>query len=180
MMNEQEIIDKYKQFYPLLYSITKNIHGDVELKKELISAGLVGFMEAVKKYNPRYGTKFSTYAYLKIKGEILNELKKHTVYTNKVTQYAEFTDSSIQDIIETTNVLESEEITEKREEIKKLRQAIKKLKPEYQELLYHHYFEDNSIKQISEESGFSDTWLWECEKIALNELKIELQKVKNE
>lgn len=44
--------------------------------EDLFSAGLTGLLSAVRQYNPRAGTSFETYARLRIRGSILDELRR--------------------------------------------------------------------------------------------------------
>ena len=44
--------------------------------EDLRQAGMIGLMKALDKYTPNPNTKFSTYAYFWIKGEILEEIRK--------------------------------------------------------------------------------------------------------
>jgi RNA polymerase sigma factor for flagellar operon FliA len=44
--------------------------------EELYSAGLSGLLNAVRNYNPRAGTAFETYARLRIRGAVLDELRR--------------------------------------------------------------------------------------------------------
>lgn len=45
-------------------------------KEELISGGIMGLFDALDKYDVNKGTQFKTYASLRIKGAILDELRK--------------------------------------------------------------------------------------------------------
>jgi len=45
-------------------------------KEEIISAGIVGLIDALDKFNSAMGIKFKTYAEHRIKGAILDELRK--------------------------------------------------------------------------------------------------------
>lgn len=45
-------------------------------KEELISGGIMGLFDALDKYDANKGTQFKTYASLRIKGAILDELRK--------------------------------------------------------------------------------------------------------
>ena len=45
-------------------------------KEDLTSAGIVGLLDALDKFNPRMGIKFKTYAEHRIRGAILDELRK--------------------------------------------------------------------------------------------------------
>lgn len=51
----------------LIYSIASKFKGD---KEDLFQAGCLGLLDAYKKYNPNYNTKFTTYAYPFIMGEM--------------------------------------------------------------------------------------------------------------
>lgn len=42
---------------------------------DLFSAGVIGFMDAVEKYNPERDNKFKTYAEFRVRGAILDELR---------------------------------------------------------------------------------------------------------
>lgn len=52
--------------------ITQAAGADYE---DLASHGLLGLIEAVDRYDPAYGTQFSTYATLRIRGHILDQLR---------------------------------------------------------------------------------------------------------
>src|SRR5712691_8408219 len=43
---------------------------------DLISAGVLGLMDAIEKYDPTRGTTFKTYAELRIRGAMLDELRE--------------------------------------------------------------------------------------------------------
>jgi RNA polymerase sigma factor for flagellar operon FliA len=72
----QELVLKYA---PLVKYIAERIA--IRLppnisKEELISAGIVGLIDALDKFNSEMGIKFQTYAEHRIKGAILDELRK--------------------------------------------------------------------------------------------------------
>lgn len=43
--------------------------------EDLASQGLLGLIDAVDRYDPQYGTQFSTYATLRIRGHVLDQLR---------------------------------------------------------------------------------------------------------
>ena len=45
-------------------------------KDDLESAGIMGLIDAIDRYDPKYGVKFESYAIPRIKGAILDELRK--------------------------------------------------------------------------------------------------------
>ena len=68
-----ENVIKYEKLVNKLASKYSN-YTDFE---DLRQAGLIGLMKALDKYTPSSNTKFSTYAYFWIKGEILEEIRKN-------------------------------------------------------------------------------------------------------
>jgi len=42
---------------------------------DLMTAGIIGLIDAVEKFNPEMGGKFSTYAFFRIRGAILDEMR---------------------------------------------------------------------------------------------------------
>lgn len=95
MLNEAEkLLKKYKKkqkilnrnqknevitmFKPLVMMIAKKISmrlpANIELD-DLISAGIIGLMDAIDKYDPSRDNKFKTYAEFRIRGTILDELR---------------------------------------------------------------------------------------------------------
>lgn len=73
---EGEIVEKY---VPLVKNVVGRLamtlppHVDGE---DLYSAGLTGLLNAVRQYNPNAGTSFETYARLRIRGAVFDELRR--------------------------------------------------------------------------------------------------------
>lgn len=74
--HRQELVLKYA---PLVKYIAERMAIRIPpniSKEELISAGIVGLIDALDKFNSEMGIKFQTYAEHRIKGAILDELRK--------------------------------------------------------------------------------------------------------
>jgi len=73
---EAELVEKY---IPLVRTVVARLamtlppHVDGE---DLYSAGLGGLLNAIRQYDPTAGTAFETYARLRIRGSILDELRR--------------------------------------------------------------------------------------------------------
>lgn len=71
--------DLVKQYIPLVRNVVGRLamtlppHVDGE---DLFSAGLGGLLNAIRNYNPRAGTSFETYARLRIRGAVFDELRR--------------------------------------------------------------------------------------------------------
>lgn len=69
-----------KEYMPLVKKVSLAIHKKINFTVELddlIQSGHIGLMEALKKYVPSDNAKFETYAITRIKGSILDELRKN-------------------------------------------------------------------------------------------------------
>jgi RNA polymerase sigma factor for flagellar operon FliA len=72
---------KNEQIAEFLPMVRKIVHRVVTYLKpplsfeDLVSAGTVGLVKAARDFEPSYNTEFKTYAYIKIKGAVLDELR---------------------------------------------------------------------------------------------------------
>ena len=73
---KEQVIQKY---IPLVkYIASRVIIGKTKYieYEDLVSYGLIGLMDAINKFDPSKGMKFSTYASIRIKGSMIDELRK--------------------------------------------------------------------------------------------------------
>src|SRR5947209_14502065 len=56
--------------------LARRLHDKVDVN-ELVSAGALGLMQAAASFEPKRGLTFSTYAVPRIRGAILDELRRH-------------------------------------------------------------------------------------------------------
>lgn len=63
---------------------------------DLISVGVLGLIDAIKKYDPGRGAKFKTYAEFRVRGAILDELRSMDWVPRSVRQKASSLDSVVQ------------------------------------------------------------------------------------
>ena len=70
----EELIIAYR---PLVFWIAGKIYiNDSELKQDMIQEGMLALINAVDKFQPEREYKFSTYAYYKIHGQMINLLER--------------------------------------------------------------------------------------------------------
>ena len=74
MSAREELIVSYR---PLVYWIAGRIRvNDTELKQDMIQEGMLALIRAADSFDPERGYKFTTYAYHKIHGQIINMLER--------------------------------------------------------------------------------------------------------
>lgn len=79
-MNSEILV---KENMKLIYKISQSFYG-VD-KEDLIQAGIIGLLKAYKRYQENQDTKFSSYAYFDIYGEMYELATKKLIKTNKDT-----------------------------------------------------------------------------------------------
>ncbi len=78
---KENILTNPEEYLPLVKKIVDRI--DIKLpvhwdKEDMIGYGVLGLMEAIKRFQPEKGVKFSTFAAKRIHGAILDALRKDT------------------------------------------------------------------------------------------------------
>ena len=72
---KEEIIIEYAPLIKYIaQKIAARLPSNVELD-DLISCGVIGLMDAIKKFDPSRDNKFKTYAEFRVRGAILDELR---------------------------------------------------------------------------------------------------------
>ncbi len=69
----QEIITAYQ---PLVYKLVAGLAVSKEIMMDLIQEGIIGLIESAENYDLEKNVRFSTYAKYRIRGRILNYLKR--------------------------------------------------------------------------------------------------------
>jgi len=65
-----------ESYQPLVFKVTMQLRLREEIVMDMIQEGTVGLIEAVERYDPGRGVRFSTYATYRIRGRILNALHR--------------------------------------------------------------------------------------------------------
>lgn len=102
---QQQQVDHYHKrildMLPMVNKIANRVIGYIKPSlsfEDLVSAGTIGLIKAARDYDPAQNTEFSTYAYIRIKGAIIDELRKASFVpakANKLYNQAEKLSSEI-------------------------------------------------------------------------------------
>ena len=82
-VSDEQIVE----LLPLVNKIAQRIHSYIKPPlsfEDLVSAGTVGLVKAAADYDPSYQAEFKTYAFTRIKGAILDELRNLSLLPSNV------------------------------------------------------------------------------------------------
>jgi len=109
--------EQIAQFLPLVHKIARRVTTYLKpplLFEDLISAGTIGLVKAAHDFDSSHQAKFKTYAYIRIKGAILDELRSSSLLPANLNKQLRNARRLCQEITERTGIAPSdEELAEK-------------------------------------------------------------------
>src|SRR5271170_1017604 len=75
---------------------------------DLYSAGLVGLLNAMRRFNPNNGTSFETYARVRIRGAVFDELRRLDWVPRSVHEKAKKIEKTMQELTQRTGAIPSD------------------------------------------------------------------------
>lgn len=100
-IDEAEIV----QFLPMVHKIAQRVVAYIKPSlayEDLVSSGTIGLVKAARDYDSSYGAEFKTYAYTRIKGAILDELRSLSLLPANVNEQVRKTKKISQEIYRDT------------------------------------------------------------------------------
>jgi RNA polymerase sigma factor FliA len=133
-------------------------------EKDYFQFGIEGLSEAIDRFNPDYGTKFETYAIQRIKGKIIDEIRKvqikprfdstgeSEIYYSNVSLNNSFDSDEGYMLYEILPIKTDmpDEILDKSEIKRQLMNATRELDEREKVVLTLYYYEDLDYKEIAE------------------------------
>jgi len=106
---KDRIIDEFVPIVKhLAYKVSKSYEGG-DIIEDLISAGIVGLLEAMEKYDESKGNKLNTFAYLRIRGAMIDELRSRDWFPRSARSKSKKISEMIRKLENTLGRLPSEE-----------------------------------------------------------------------
>jgi RNA polymerase sporulation-specific sigma factor len=173
----RQIIESYQ---PLVYKIASKITGREDLFFDLIGEGTVGLIEAVENFIPEYGVKFSTFAQHRIRGRMIDFLRKHRVDRESLeiaVNQDEFQDWLAAIADQKVNV---EEEVAAGWISRQVNQAISRLNSKEKKVICDLYLLDKEPSVSAKEMEISISYLYKLQKKALQRLRGMLTKLRAE
>lgn len=155
--------------------------------QDLIQYGMIGLLEASRRYDPSFGVSFRTFSYTRIHGAIYDALRSPGVslMNRRTYQNAKRQDQHpviLQPVLPTTltaNLAEQLDANlDKQRLTAKLQAALEGLSHVSKSIILQHYYLHASLSDIAISMGTSKSWLSRLHAKALDELKDALQNTK--
>lgn len=153
------LIIQYQKLVHYVIHHSKFVDFNILDDRDYFQFGIEGLSEAVDRFDPNYGTKFETYAIQRIRGKIIDELRKISVKPRTQDEDFHYTTVSINAPVDEDEsqqlyeILPSDspdpnEITEKNQAREFLDKAIQELGERERLILSLYYYENLSYKEI--------------------------------
>ena len=101
-ISNPSVEDLIKNNFELVKKIAWHLHGRVQSIidiEDLIQIGMVGLINAAQNYKPVKDASFSSYANLRIRGEILDHLRKNSSLCRSTIKVKKLAENAIQNLI---------------------------------------------------------------------------------
>ena len=84
-MSDEEITQYLPMVTNIVHKVVSYLRPPLSFE-DLVSAGTIGLVKAARDFQPTYGAKFQTYAYIRIKGAILDELRNASLLPSNLNR----------------------------------------------------------------------------------------------
>ncbi|KAB2844062.1 MAG: sigma-70 family RNA polymerase sigma factor [Melioribacteraceae bacterium] len=185
---KKQIMVNYTNLVHYVIHNSKFMNLNVVDEKDYFQFGVEGLSEAIDRFDPDYGTKFETYAIQRIRGKIIDELRKLQIkprslnpetdiqYKNVSLNYSYDGDDGYQ----LYEVLPSEaeqpdEILQKDEQKDILIKLIQSLNERDRLIISLYYYENLNYKEIADTLGITVSRVSQIHTKIIKEMKEKLQ-----
>ena len=161
---KKKIVLSYIKLVYYVIHHSKFININILDERDYLQYGIEGLSEAIDRFDPEYGTKFETYAIKRIRGKIIDELRKlqkkprvfnsandEIIYTNIPLSHMSDDEEgySLEEIIPNDSILPDESL-EKQEMKEFLIAAINNLPERDRQIISLYYYENLGYKEIAQ------------------------------
>lgn len=173
----RQLIESYQ---PLVYKIASRITNREDLFFDLIQEGTVGLIEAAENFTPQYGVKFSTYAQHRVRGRMIDFLKRHQSFRESLE--IAVNQDEFQNIL--TEIADQKVDVAEEAAMKvisrQVNQAISRLSSKEQKVICDLYLLDKEPATSAQEMNISISYFYKLQKKALQRLRGMLTKLRAE
>ena len=151
---EQSISDDLvTQFLPMVHKIVQRTVAYLRpplSREDLVSAGMIGLLKAARDYDSSYEAEFQTYAYIRIRGAVLDELKSQSFLPTHINKQIREASKLRVELMEQRGVAPTDE-----ELAQKLEVTVDKLYQIFENARAKHFVSIDSSFEDGSLSGYS-------------------------
>lgn len=176
--SRQRLVESYQ---PLVLRIALRLATDESLCAELIQEGTLGLIEAVEGFAPERAVKFSTYAQHRIRGRMLDFLRRGARLYPLALELGRW-EQEVDEFLASVR----DERVDVEEEVgrhmlrDKLQQALARLSGRERQIIEGIYLSDRTPQEVAADLGISASYLYKTQKRALRRLRGMLGRRKSE
>lgn len=183
---KKKIVVNYSNLVHYVIHNSKFISYDIFDERDYFQFGVEGLSEAIDRFDPDYGTKFETYAIQRIRGKILDEIRKvQSKYRIQTNSNVLATNLSLnKSVSEDDNFMlyevipdeleEPDETVENLEAKELLIDALEKLEERDRLIITLYYYEHLNYKEIATILGITVSRVSQVHTKIINKLKSKL------
>jgi RNA polymerase sigma factor (sigma-70 family) len=141
---------------------------------DLIGWGHMGLIEAAARYDPRRGVTFRTYAHRRIKGAMLDGLRREATvvtYVTSVEDSGTLVCANLADVVCADLAYAQDQQVLLNEVRAVLDRALETLTPLERAIVHHHYYDGEPVQMLVRTTRFSKSWLSRVHSRALSKLR---------
>lgn len=190
---KKQIMVNYTNLVHYVIHNSKFMSLNVVDEKDYFQFGIEGLSEAIDRFDPDYGTKFETYAIQRIRGKIIDELRKlqikprsninneNEVTYRNVSLNKSFDNEEGYMLYEVIpdDTEQPDEVVDKNEEKEILVEAIKNLNERDRLIVSLYYFENLNYKEIAEVLNITVSRVSQIHSKIMKDLKQKIEKEYN-
>lgn len=167
--SRQRLIEAYQ---PLVFKIALRLATDEGLCIELVQEGTLGLIEAVEGFIPDREVRFSTYAQYRIRGRMLDFLRRRSRPSPYALELAHWEGEvgEFLDLVQDERVNLEEEV-DRRAMCELLQKALERLNVKERQIVEGIYLRDRTPQEVAVELGISASYLYKTQKRALRRLR---------
>ncbi|MBW2320496.1 MAG: sigma-70 family RNA polymerase sigma factor [Deltaproteobacteria bacterium] len=173
---KEELVLKYA---PLVKNIAERMAVRLPphiCKEELIGPGVLGLFDAIEKFDSRREIKFRTYANLRIKGAMLDELRKMDWISRSIRRYIHRIEDAMRSLHRQVSDTPSPFDELKIKESKKIiSEALSKLSKKEQLVMSLYYYDELTLKEIAKVLNLTESRISQIHSKVIIKLRVKLK-----